>query len=537
MDIYHEFTLLLLIAVAVGYVSMLLRQPLLIAYLAVGIIVGPSVLGIVSAHTQIDLLAHWGITILLFVVGLKLDLRIVRSLGPVALATGLGQLTFTILIGFGLTLLLGFSAIDALYIAIALTFSSTIIIVKLLSDKGELESLHGRIAMGFLIVQDIAVVLAMLGLNLTIPSADDRLIPPLQGLGISLVFMVVVLPLLMRYVIPRLMRSLARSVEMLMLFAIAWGTMLAAGADIMGLSKEVGAFLAGFSLANTAVKDAITSRLTSLRDFLLLFFFIYMGEQLNLGLIGDNIVPAVILSLFVLIGNPLIVMAIMGVMGYRRRTGFKAGLTVAQISEFSIIFITMGLALGHIDDNVLGVVTLVGIVTITTSTYMILYSDQLFDRVRDWLSLFERTITYRELEAFDGDAARPIIVVGLGRLGRRIAAQLMERGEAVIGVDIDPSRVEKSQAEGIHTVFGDAEDIEFLSHLPVHTAKWVVSTLPRRDLNEILMQGLSHFSRSGRIAIASFREDDEIHWKSRNVDLILHPYREAAEQAVSQITP
>lgn len=537
MEIYQEFTLLLLIAVVVGYVAMLLRQPLLIAYLAVGIIVGPSVLGIVSAHTQINLLAHWGITILLFVVGLKLDLRIVRSLGPVALATGLGQLTFTILIGFILSLVLGFSAIDALYIAIALTFSSTIIIVKLLSDKGELESLHGRIAMGFLIVQDIAVVLAMLGLNLTIPSADDQLIPPFQGLGISLIFMVLVLPLLMRYVIPRLMHSLARSVEMLMLFAIAWGTLLAAGADGLGLSKEVGAFLAGFSLANTAVKDAITSRLTSLRDFLLLFFFIYMGEQLNLTLIGENVFPAVVLSLFVLVANPLIVMAIMGGMGYRRRTGFKAGLTVAQISEFSIIFITMGLSLGHINDNVLGVVTLVGIVTITTSTYMILYSEQLFDWIRDWLSPFERTVTYRELDESGEQPSNPIIVVGLGRLGRRIAAQLIVRGEHVIGVDIDPGRVERSKAEGIQAVFGDAEDIDFLSHLPLHAAKWVVSTLPRREVNEILMQGLTHFRSPGHIAIASFREDDEIHWKNRNVDLILHPYREAAERAVAQITP
>ena len=480
MEIYQEFTLLLFIAVVVGYISMLLRQPLLIAYLAVGIIVGPSALGIVSAHTQIDLLAQWGITILLFVVGLKLDLRIVRSLGPVALATGLGQLTFTILIGFGLTLLLGFSPIDALYIAIALTFSSTIIIVKLLSDKGELEALHGRIAMGFLIVQDIAVVLAMLGLNLTIPTAEDQMIAPLYGLGISIVFMVGVLPVLMRYVIPPLMRSLSRSVEMLMLFAIAWGTLLAAGADVLGLSKEVGAFLAGFSLANTAVKDVITSRLTSLRDFLLLFFFIYMGEQLNLELIGDNVFPALVLALFVLIGNPLIVMVIMGIMGYRRRTGFKAGLTVAQISEFSIIFVTMGLSLGHISEQVLGLVTLVGILTITTSTYMILYSQQLFDRVKDWLSPFERSIAYRELDDLGEESASPIIVIGLGRLGRRIATQLMERGEQVIGVDIDPSRVERSQAEGIHAVFGDAEDVEFLSHLPVHNAKWIISTLPDR---------------------------------------------------------
>ncbi|TVP60280.1 MAG: sodium:proton exchanger, partial [Halomonadaceae bacterium] len=431
MDIYNEFALLLLIAVVVGYFFTLLRQPLIIAYLAVGIIVGPSMLGIVSAHSQIDLLAEWGITILLFVVGLKLDLRIVRSLGPVALATGLGQLTFTIAIGFLLALAFAFETMDALYIAIALTFSSTIIIVKLLSDKGELESLHGRIAMGFLIVQDIAVVAAMLALNVTALDGDDHAVPPMIGLGISLVFVALVLPLLMRYVIPRLMQSMSRSVELLMLFAIAWGTLLAAGGDILGLSKEVGAFLAGFSLANTTVKDAIASRLTSLRDFLLLFFFIYMGQQLDLTLIGDNMLPAIALSVFVLVGNPLIVLAIMGFMGYRRRTSFKAGLTVAQISEFSIIFVAMGIALGHISDSVLGLVTMVGIITITTSTYMIMYSDALFERLGPWLSLFERKITYRQLQEDNGPEGNPVLIFGMGRLGRRIAHGLLARGELV----------------------------------------------------------------------------------------------------------
>lgn len=537
MDIYHEFTLLLVIAVGVGFVAMMLRQPLIIAYLAVGIIVGPSALGMVSAHSQIDLLAHWGITILLFVVGLKLDLRIVKSLGPVALATGLGQLTFTILIGFLLTLAFGFSAMDALYTAIALTFSSTIIIVKLLSDKGELETLHGRIAMGFLIVQDIAVVAAMMGLNLTVIDADQegQLIHPVYGLLLSLVFIAVALPLLMRYVIPQLMSHLARSVEMLILFAIAWGTLLAAGADVMGLSKEVGAFLAGFSLANTNVKDVIASRLTSLRDFLLLFFFIYMGQQLDLSLIGESLIPALALSVFVLIGNPLIVMAIMGYMGYRRRTGFKAGLTVAQISEFSIIFIAMGLSLGHVTDQVLGLVTLVGIITITTSTYMIMYSQQLYDRIKHLFGPFERRITYREIQLEEPVSLRPVIMFGLGRFGRRLACQLRERGDHVIGVDIDPERVKRAQEEGIHAVFGDAEDVEFLSHLPVHSARWIISTLPVREVNEILMQGLRMFSLSGHIAIASFREDDEIHWKNRNVNLILHPYREAAAGAIEQL--
>ena len=165
MSAFSEFSLLLIISAIAGAISVRMRQPVIIAYIVVGIIVGPAVFGLVSAHDQIDLLAQVGIAVLLFLVGLKLDLHHVRHIGPVALATGLGQLAFTIAGGFALILLLGKSVMEAIYVAIALTFSSTIIIVKLLSDKRELDSLHGRIAVGFLIVQDLAVVLAMMAMS------------------------------------------------------------------------------------------------------------------------------------------------------------------------------------------------------------------------------------------------------------------------------------------------------------------------------------------------------------------------------------
>jgi Kef-type K+ transport system membrane component KefB len=169
---FAEIALLLLIAALVGALFVRLRQPVLIAYIVVGLVVGPAGLGVVQAHDQIDLLAQIGVTVLLFVVGLKLDLHHVRHIGPVALATGLGQLTFTICFGFLLLLGLGKDVMEAIYIAVALTFLSTIIIVKLLSDKRELDSLHGRIAVGFLIVQDIAVVLAMMTMSAMRGSGD-----------------------------------------------------------------------------------------------------------------------------------------------------------------------------------------------------------------------------------------------------------------------------------------------------------------------------------------------------------------------------
>ena len=162
---FAEFALLLLIAAAVGALAVRLRQPVLIAYIVAGIAVGPAGFELVKSHDQIDLLAQIGVAVLLFLVGLKLDLQHVRHIGPVALATGLGQLAFTITIGFVLILAMGHDWLTSLYVAVALTFSSTIIIIKLLSDKRELDSLHGRIAVGFLIVQDIAVVLAMMAMS------------------------------------------------------------------------------------------------------------------------------------------------------------------------------------------------------------------------------------------------------------------------------------------------------------------------------------------------------------------------------------
>lgn len=243
---FAEMAALLLLCAGVGAVFVRLRQPVLIAYIVVGILVGPAVFGMVQAHDQVDLLAQIGVAVLLFVVGLKLDIQHVRHIGPVALATGLGQLTFTIVFGFFLTMALGKGWLEALYVAVALTFSSTIIIVKLLSDKRELDFLHGRIAVGFLIVQDLAVVLAMMTVSAMRATGDDggwmQVLPALllRLVGIGLLMWV-----LMRWVLPRVVAAMARSQELLLLFAIAWGIGLAALGEWVGSAKKPGRFWQG----------------------------------------------------------------------------------------------------------------------------------------------------------------------------------------------------------------------------------------------------------------------------------------------------
>ncbi len=538
--VFSEFALLLLMSATAGAFFLWLRQPVLIAYIVIGIVAGPAVLGVVTAHDQIDLLAQVGVAVLLFVVGLKLDLQHIRRIGPVALATGLGQLAFTIVIGFLIILAMGKGWMEALYVAVALTFSSTIIIVKLLSDKREIDSLHGRIAVGFLIVQDLAVVIAMMVMSALRGGGDEASLLALAGsLSLRLGVAAVGMYLLMRYVMPRVVDRMAQSQELLLIFAIAWGTGLAALGEWAGFSKEAGAFLAGFSLASTHYRDAINARLTGIRDFLLLFFFIDLGAKLDFSTLGGEVGPAVALSLFVLIGNPLIVMAIMGYMGYRKRTGFLCGLTVAQISEFSIIFVAMGISLGHVDNGALGLTTLVGLITIALSTYLILYSHPLYEKLAPWLGVFERKRPYRELavakERHDLREA-DVIVFGLGRYGSRLALGLKEAELKVLGVEFDPEVARSMRRQGLPVRYGDGIASEFLESLPLKDTRWVVSTLPDLASNRDLLRGLRELHFTGEVAVVAREEFDGTPLKALGTPTILYPMRNAVDYAVDALT-
>ncbi|MEM6383052.1 MAG: cation:proton antiporter family protein [Pseudomonadota bacterium] len=544
--LFYEIAALLVLAAGLGFVGLILRQPLIVSFIAVGIIAGPSVLNIARSDAQIDLLAELGIAVLLFLVGLKLDFKLVRTLGPVALLTGLGQVVFTTVFGFLLALALGLDARTALYVAIALTFSSTIIIVKLLSDKREIDALHGRIALGFLIVQDIVVVIAMIALSAIGvgggAGGDGSLGDVLQvlGYGVAMLFAVIVF---IRFVANPLVERLSRAPELLVSFAIGWAALLAAVGHYLGFGKELGGLLAGVSLASTPFREAIAARLASLRDFLLLFFFIALGASLDLSVLGASVGPALVLSLFVLIGNPLIVLIIMSVMGYRKRTGFLAGLTVAQISEFSLIFMAMGVSIGHVADEALGLVTLVGLITIAASTYMITYSHQIYDRLEPFLGIFERKRLNDAREGAAGHAnAHDVILFGLGRYGLAIASALEKRGKTVLGVDFSPEAVRFAQERGLKALFGDATDPEFLSHLSLNNADWLVLAVPEHatgvthyDPRRALLRAARDLGYTGRVAVAAHLDQDNENLSALHADLVLMPYRDAASAAASMI--
>lgn len=549
---FYELTALMVLASVAGFIGVGLRQPMIVSFIAVGVLTGPSVLDIVQSRENVELLAELGVAVLLFLVGLKLDLKLVRSLGRVSLATGLGQVLFTSVIGFGIGLALGLDRLTSLYVAVALTFSSTIIIVKLLSDKKEVDSLHGRIAIGFLIVQDLVVVLSMMVLSAfgmgPQAASGGHVLTHIATVMMYGVAMLVLVGLFIRFLATPLITRIARSPELLITFAIGWAALLAALGNYLGFSKELGGLLAGVSLASTPFREAIVARLASLRDFLLLFFFISLGMHLDLGRLGTQLFPAIIFSLFVLIGNPLIVMIIMGAMGYRKRTSFLAGLTVAQISEFSLIFMSMGLLLGHVAPESLALVTLVGLVTIALSVYMITYSHTLYDWLAPLLGVFDRRVPVPE-EAHDQQVLckdrYDILLFGLGRYGAALAEHLIKEGFCLLGVDFNPEEVRRWRQLGYAAVYGDASDQEFIGSLPLKGAKCVVSTisqhglgLTHEDPRLVLMDELRRQHFSGKIAVSMQTTIDREEIKmleARGADFVLLPYYDAAQQAAQRL--
>ncbi|MHB0936569.1 MAG: cation:proton antiporter domain-containing protein [Armatimonadota bacterium] len=531
-DIFGELVVLLLIATIIGALALRFRQPVVIGFILVGILIGPSGVYWIKSKDEIHLFAEMGLALLLFIVGLKLDLRLIRTMGPTALIAGLGQVVVTSGAGYLLAFALGMPPLTALYLAIALALSSTIIIVKLLSDKHETDSLHGRITLGILIVQDLVVVLAMLAVSaFDNPTAAHPAVQVafilLKGLGLIAGVWVMTF-----VVFPRMLPILARSAELLVLVSIAWALALALLGEMLGFGKEIGAFIAGVSLASTAYREILGAKLVSLRDFLLLFFFIELGSRLNLAGLGSAIIASSVLALFVLIGKPVLTMIVMGLMGYRRRTGFMVGASLAQISEFSLILIAMGVSAGHLGEGASGLVTLVGLISIGLSSYLIQYAQPLYDRLAPSLKIFERPIVHREDTKAALAVPVDVVLFGLGGYGTSIAAHLQDRGRSVLGVDFDPQAVRGWESRGWTAAFGDAEDPDFAATLPLAQARWVVSAIRDPQINRALAHAVRHAGYAGNLAFtARSRPEGELVIRE-HTGLLFVPFDDASAQAV-----
>jgi len=498
MEIFIELSIIIGIVVLIAGVMKLLKQPLIIGYILAGIIVSPYFLNIVRSTETIAVFSQIGVALLLFIVGLSLSPKVIKEVGKVSLITGIGQIIFTSLIGFFISRLLGFSVIVSLYIAIALTFSSTIIIMKLLSDKRDLEKLYGKISIGFLLVQDIFVIILLM----IVSSFSSRLdkISLTLGTVLGVILAIGVFILISIYILPRLSKFFAKSQEFLFLFSIGWGLGLAALFHYMGFSMEIGALIAGITLSMSPYHYEISSKMRPLRDFFIILFFILLGSQMVFGNINELIIPAIIFSLFILIGNPLIVMILMGLLGYKKKTGFQAGFTVAQISEFSLILIALGVSVGHLTNEILSLVTIVGLITISGSTYLILYSNKIYPYFSRYLSIFERKkVKEKEQEFKDYD----IVLFGYNRIGYDLLKSFKKLKKKVLVVDYNPEAITELSKGGIECRYGDVDDEEFLSELNLIKTKMIVSTVPEFETNLLLIDIIRQINKDAIIMVVS----------------------------------
>lgn len=519
MEVFIELSIIIGITVLIAGIMRLLKQPLIIGYILAGVVVSPYFLNLVRSTETITLFSQIGVAFLLFIVGLSLSPRVIREVGKVSLITGLGQIVFTSLIGFFISRLLGFSVIVSLYIAMALTFSSTIIIMKLLSDKKDLEKLYGKISIGFLLVQDIFVIILLLVISSFSGKLDISSLP--LGTLLMGVLFIAMLFLISIYVLPHLSKFFAKSQEFLFLFSIGWGLGLAALFYYIGFSMEIGALVAGIALSMSPYHYEISSKMRPLRDFFIILFFILLGSQMVFGDIGRFIIPALIFSLFILIGNPLIVMILMGILGYKKKIGFQAGLTVAQISEFSFILVVLGIRVGHLTNEILSLITLVGIITIAGSTYLILYSEKIYPHLAKYLSIFERKKVKEEKKDF-GDY--DLVLFGYNRIGHDILRSFRKLKKKYLVVDYNPETILELKKNGINSRYGDIGDDEFLNELDLNDVKMIVSTIPEFETNLLLINKVRQTNEKAIVIVISHNIEDANRFYKEGANYVILPH-------------
>lgn len=516
---FVQFSIFITVVLGISGLMKVLRQPLIIGYILSGIILGPFLLDILKEKETIQTFSEMGIAFLLFIVGLGLSPNIIKEVGKISLVTGIGQIVFTSIIGFLLGIILGFNIVTSIYISIALTFSSTIIIMKLLSDKDALDKTYGKISVGFLLVQDFIAILILIILS-ALSGGKNAEIEIIITIIKGVIFAATLIPFSM-YILPKIIDFFAKSQETLFLFGIAWGLGLGSLFYVAGFSIEVGSLIAGITLSISPYSLEISSKLKPLRDFFIIYFFIMLGSQMVFNEIPKIIFPALVFSIFVLIGNPIIVMTLMKYFGYNIKTSYMSGLTVAQISEFSLILITMGVNSGQLKPEIMSFVTLIGIITIGGSTYMIMFSDQIFEKIKFLLKIFEPTNQNNiNLKSKRID----YVLIGYNRIGFSILRSFKKITKKFLVIDYDPEIIKFLKHKKIDCIFGDASNIELLNDIDLKKSKFILSTIPDIEINLMIINHIKT-SKKKPIFISTARQiKDAKKLYNEGVDYVIMPH-------------
>lgn len=519
-EVLISISVIVVLASILTIIARIIRQPPIIAYLLAGVLVGPLVFNLMSGTSNelITLFSHIGVAFLLFIVGLNLDIHVLKEIGKVSTFAGFAEILITGGIGFLIAIGLGFSNIIAIYIAAGLSFSSTVVVVKILADKKEIDTLHGRIALGILIVEDFVAAIVLM----ILPLISDQLTlsTVMLKLGLAVGFIVLVF-LFSHFILNRFLTYLARNQETLFLFGVAWALALATIFDHFGLSLEIGALIAGMSLASSKYSLDLSGKIKPLRDFFIILFFVFFGSQLATKITSSLLLTALLFSVFVVLGKPLIVMSILRIFGYKKRTNFLAGSSIAQISEFSLILVLMGFTLGHLSQEIMALAVLIAIITIGISSYSIYYSHSIFNRISHLLNVFEGKRDEhknKETEHYE------IILFGYHRIGYKILRTLERLNKSFAVVDYNPKVILSLSKSRINSIYGDAADKNFLSEIPLNKAKLVISTIPDEYSNRIIKEMLQETQSEAVFLATAEQPRHALDLYSDGVDYVIIPH-------------
>lgn len=523
--LFSEITITIVLASLLGMLMMLFKQPSILGYIIAGAVIGFA--GFVSSQSLdvVNALSSVGIALLLFMVGLEMNLDKVKHLGWDIVLLGSLQTICIVSAGFLLVKLIGFAFLPAIYISFGLSFSSTIIVVKLLSEKRDLNSLYGRLVVGSMVFEDFLAIFMLIFLEGVAAGAGsfsltgDFAITFLKGLTLF-----VATVFLSRFM-PKIVDYLGGKSETLFLFSLAWGLGIALLMDtkLIGLGIVIGGFLAGLSLASSAERYEISGRIRWIRDFFILLFFVALGSQMGFDLNREILLKAGILSGFVLIASPIISILLMSLLGYKSRTAFFASLSTAQISEFSLVVAMKGASLNHLTANDVSVMVIVAIVTITISSYYVLYSDNLFKFFKKPLKLLELKHPHEDNQAVQ-ELSEHIILIGGHRLGQNIIRSLIDIGESFLVVDFDPQIVKSLRDQGLSVVYGDVAEDDVREAAEFSKARLIISTAPSFEDNAVVLEAARRENPKIKIILRAENDNDAKELYGLGADYVLLPY-------------
>lgn len=488
----HDMHLLLnlgfivITAAIFAFLGKLIRMPTIVGYILAGMALGP-VLNLVQLDHSLELISELGIALLLFLVGLELSFEKVKDLGRVALILGGAQVLLTAIGGTLIATLMGFTPMAAVFLGGTVTFSSTVVVIKLLDQKGVMNRLYARISVALFLAQDIVVIAA---LTILTGFGGSEALAPLDLLinfGKAFGGMACLLTLSLvaaRYLLPRPFAWAARSPETVFIWALCWCFLVVVLAHQFHLSVEIGAFLAGIAIAQLPIHEDLHRRLHPLMTFFIAVFLVTLGIKMDLSSFHSIWPAALGLSAFVLLIKPLIVFSILARLRFSEYTAFQAAIATGQVSEFAFILLALGASTGLIGPDIVALGGLVGMLTIALSSYLIIHSDALYRRsARTGLLQLLRAKQEPDNETLRHRKDH-IIVVGMNALGREIVKQLTLRSERVLAIDTDPKKLEGLGSADL--LIGNVEYQSVVEEIGLREARLVVSALQIEDTNHLL---------------------------------------------------